>query len=146
MDLPSFIPIVSLYNEASWVWSELNVDATFVKLEEVLEVSPSNLRKFLNFKDLLLLSSTVPDELVDVAEPPFLKRIIKLLNTHGFDSWMIMDDYTYLDDPYKVSWSKLFRMFRRASYMLKRAGGRPIGLIKGLIQLKLNGASVKTYI
>ena len=157
LKLPKFIPIIKLTERESWFWSDVKISALVVKLEDILlneevlsKAKRQGLHDYLNYNGKIILSTIMPDELIDELEPKQYAQLIKQLRP---DAYMIIDDYTYIDDPRLISWKQLFRMIERARQLIKyEPPGHPIGLIKGAstdqvewsINAQLN-MNIKTY-
>ena len=107
-----------------------------MKLEDILlnreifnQVKRKGLHDYLNYNGQIILSTIMPDEIIDKLKP---KQYAQLINQFRPNAYMIIDDYTYIDEPHIISWKQLFRMIRRARKLLKyEPTGHPIGLIKG---------------
>jgi len=134
LELPRYIPIIKVSERDSWFWEKLNHPALIVKLEEFLlqpsllnEVAKCGLHDFLGFNGIIILSSIMPDEILDKLSGREYGELVEKLKP---DAFMFIDDYTYIDDPYLISWRNLFRLFQRTLEM-KDIEAYPIGLIKG---------------
>ena len=136
LQTPKFIPIIKLTEKESWFWPDIKINMIIVKLEDILtngdifnEVKVKGLHDYLGYDGHIMLSTIMPDEMIDDIEPEQYTKMIEDLRP---DSYMIMDDYTYIDEPRLMSWRHIFRMIERARKLLKfEPPGHPIGLIKG---------------
>jgi len=134
-ELPLFIPIVDVLDEVSWVWRFVDVEAVVVKLEPFLE-SEELVRRFAEIKDRfdfdgkILLSSVIPDRFIEEFS---VERYLEIAKQLDVDGMFVPDDYTYLDDPYVVSWRNVFRVVGRAGELINRLSGEVhlVGLVKG---------------
>ena len=70
----------------------------------------------------------MPDEKLDTLTGP---KYVELLNAVRPDVAMILDCYTYIDDPLALSWSQLFRLVDNALYAVENADIPLLGIAKG---------------
>ena len=104
INFPRFIPEIDATDERSWVWMDgFQVSAVFVPLwqllanEDVLaQASSKGLHNYLGFDGKILLSTVMPDELIDKLRT---EDYFKLINDLKPDATMIPDNYTYTDVP-----------------------------------------------
>jgi len=134
VSLPGFIPIVSIADRRSWFWSDVQLPMIIVRLAELIvrsnllsEVSGKGLHDYLGFDGRIVLSTIMPDELIDELQPKDYPRFIRDLKP---DATMVPDNYTYMDDPLYLSWSQTIRLVRNALSFLE-LDIPAIGLIKG---------------
>ena len=134
MDLPGFVPIVGVTDRRPWLWTDVQLPAIVVRLAELVvrpnllsEVSREGLHNHLGFDGKIILSTIMPDELIDQLQPKDYLRLVRGLRP---DATMIPDNYTYMDDPLYLSWSQTIRLVRNACSFLD-LGIPAIGLIKG---------------
>jgi hypothetical protein len=135
INFPRFIPEIDATDERSWVWMDgFQVSAVFVPLwqllanEDVLaQASSKGLHDYLGFDGKILLSTVMPDELIDRLET---KDYFRLINDLKPDATMIPDNYTYTDVPLYQSWSQTIRLVSFANDFLK-LDTPLIGLVKG---------------
>lgn len=136
IDLPSFIPTIEISDSNSWFWPDVVRTAIIVRLGEILtddklkeEVSGKGLHDYLGFDGHIMLSTVMPDELLDRLTVDGLKVLIKDLQP---DSCMVPDCYTYMDDPQLMSWQQLFKMLNQTQELSDQDMDIPvIGLVKG---------------
>lgn len=134
--LPAFIPIISVMDRRSWFWTDFQLPMVVVRLAELIgkrgilsQVSKTGLQDFLGYDGRIILSTIMPDELIDELEHKDYLRLITELKP---DATMIPDNYTYYDDPLYLSWSQTIRLARNAFSFLELE--MPvIGLIKGAV-------------
>ncbi|MBO3808077.1 MAG: hypothetical protein FGF50_00530 [Candidatus Brockarchaeota archaeon] len=91
------------------------------------QASSKGLHDYLGFNGKILLSTVMPDELIDSLET---KDYFKLIEGLRPDATMIPDNYTYTDVPLYQSWSQTIRLVNFANDFLK-LDIPLIGLIKG---------------
>jgi hypothetical protein len=91
------------------------------------EVSRRGLHDYLGFGGRVVLSTIMPDELIDELQSKDYLRFIRDLRP---DATMVPDNYTYMDDPLYLSWSQTIRLVRNALSFLE-LDIPAIGLIKG---------------
>jgi len=91
------------------------------------ETLSKGLHDFLNFNGKILLSTVMPDELIDKLTKDDYLKLIKELRP---DATMIPDNYTYIDVPLYRSWSQTMRLISLANDFLD-LDIPLIGLIKG---------------
>jgi hypothetical protein len=91
------------------------------------EVSGNGLHDYLGFDGRIVLSTIMPDELIDEFQPKDYLRFVRDLKP---DATMVPDNYTYMDDPLYLSWSQTIRLVRNALSFLE-LDIPAIGLIKG---------------
>jgi len=135
INFPRFIPEIDATDERSWVWMDgFQVSAVFVPLwqllanEDVLaQASSKGLHDYLGFDGKILLSTVMPDELIDRLETKDYFRLFEDLRP---DATMIPDNYTYTDVPLYQSWSQTIRLVSFANEFLK-LDTPLIGLVKG---------------
>ena len=136
VNLPVFVPVVSLTDERTWFWREIQYPWVIVRMAELVrnkdlarKVSSQGLHDFLSFNGKILLSTVMEDELLDKLT---LEDYAKLVTTARPDATMTPDAYTYLDDPLCLSWQQTIK-----SVELARAFSGfnvpTVGLIKGAI-------------
>ena len=134
--LPQFTPIISTLDRRSWFWDTFPLPAICVRLGELMlnkgalrAASEKGLHDFLGYGGKIVLSTVMPDEVIDKLKPEdYLKAIADLRP----DVAMIPDNYTYIDDPLYRSWSQTVRLVRYAGAFLDLE--IPVlGLIKGAI-------------
>jgi len=153
-DLPRFTPTISVVDRRSWFWDDFPLPALFVRLGEILtnkgllnEVSKVGLHDYLGYDGKIALSTIMPDEAIDKLKPADYTKLVGDLRP---DVAMVSDNYTYVDDPFYLSWSQTIRLVRYAAE-LRDLGVPVLGLVKGAIskqtqwciekQLKLGYAS-----
>jgi len=91
------------------------------------EVSRKGLHDHLGFDGRIVLSTIMPDELIDELQPKDYLGFVRDLRP---DATMVPDNYTYMDDPLYLSWSQTIRLVRNALSFLE-LDIPAIGLIKG---------------
>ncbi len=131
----SFVPEIDATDERSWVWMDgFQVSAVFVPLWQLLanedilaQASSKGLHDYLGFDGKILLSTVMPDELIDRLET---KDYFRLIGDLRPDATMIPDNYTYTDVPLYQSWSQTIRLVSFANEFLK-LDIPLIGLVKG---------------
>lgn len=127
--------MISLGDKATWFWDLMPHDALIVSLGEILSVN-TLLRKikakgihgFLGFQGKILLSSIMPDELLDSLTK---EKYIELISEIEPDAAMVLDCYTYIDDPLIISWQQLIRFVNNAIYAIEHVDIPLLGIIKG---------------
>ncbi|MBO3798058.1 MAG: hypothetical protein QXI42_04830 [Thermoproteota archaeon] len=132
---PRFIPEIDISDERSWIWREgFQVPAVFVPLWQLLtnenflsKASSKGLHDYLGFDGKILLSTVMPDELIDRLETKDYFRLIEELRP---DATMVPDNYTYTDVPLYQSWSQTIRLVSFANDFLE-LDIPLIGLVKG---------------
>ncbi|MGB9894642.1 MAG: hypothetical protein ACPLN2_01920 [Thermoproteota archaeon] len=135
IDFPSFIPEIDLFDQKSWLWEE-GVQTPIVsvplwqlitnksKLSQALD---KGLHDYLGFGGKILLSTIMPDELIDRLKK---NDYFELINDLKPDATMIPDNYTYTDMPLYQSWSQTIKLVTFANDFLD-LGVSLIGMIKG---------------
>ena len=104
-----YVPVIDLLNQDTWIWDVMdNLKCICVRLQQILSnrdvwsiSSAKSLRDILNFNGYILLSTIMPDELIDQLD---VKIIVNLIRRLDPDIVMSMDYYTYFDDPLHISW------------------------------------------
>jgi len=132
---PSFIPEIDVVDQRSWFWKGgFQVSAVFVPLWQLLinedilaQASSRGLHDYLGFDGKILLSTVMPDELIDKLRT---EDYFKLINDLKPDATMIPDNYTYTDVPLYQSWFQTIRLISFANDFLK-LDTPLIGLVKG---------------
>lgn len=117
---PKFIPEIDITDQRSWVWKDgFQVSAVFVPLWQLLanesmlsQASSKGLHDYLGFNGKILLSTVMPDELIDSLET---KDYFKLIEGLRPDATTIPDNYTYTDVPLYQSWSQTIRLVNFAN-------------------------------
>jgi len=135
INFPSFVPQIDIGNRGTWFWEEgIDAPAIFVPLWQLIlngdllsETLSKGLHDFLNFNGKILLSTVMPDELIDKLTKDDYFKLIKELRP---DATMIPDNYTYIDAPLYQSWSQTMRLISLANDFLD-LDVPLIGLIKG---------------
>ena len=120
----------------SWFWNDFQLPMIVVGLAELIakhdilsQASKTGLHDFLGYDGRIILSTIMPDELIDELEHKDYLRLITELKP---DVTMIPDNYTYFDDPLYLSWSQTIRLARNAFSFLELE--MPvIALIKGAV-------------
>lgn len=131
----TFIPEIDVTDQRSWVWRDVfQVSAVFVPLWQLLtnesilvQASSKGLHDYLGFDGKILLSTVMPDELIDRLET---RDYFKLINDLRPDATMVPDNYTYTDVPLYQSWSQTIRLVSFANDFLQ-LDIPLIGLVKG---------------
>ncbi|MGC8934033.1 MAG: hypothetical protein ACP5LN_02665 [Thermoproteota archaeon] len=135
VNFSTFIPQVDVTDQSSWFWKEeVETSAIFVPLWQLilhkdllLKALSKSLHDFLEFNGKILLSTVMPDELIDKLK---IDDYLKLIEDLKPDATMIPDNYTYTDAPLYQSWSQTIRLVQLANEFL--CLDIPlIGLIKG---------------
>lgn len=134
---PKLVPEVDLTDERSWFWKYgTEFEAVFAPLWQLLvnkdklsEASRSGLHDYLGFSGRILLSTVMPDELIDKLDSDQYFQLIKDLRP---DVTMVPDNYTYVDMPLYQSWSQTIRLVTFANDFLD-LDVPVIGLVKGAI-------------
>lgn len=135
MKFSKFIPEIDVTDQRSWVWRDgFQVSEVFMPLWQLLtngnilvQASSKGLHDYLGFDGKILLSTVMPDELIDRLET---KNYFRLINDLKPDATMIPDNYTYTDVPLYQSWSQTIRLVSFANDFLK-PDTPLIGLVKG---------------
>jgi hypothetical protein len=135
VNFPRFVPEVDTTDQRSWFWKEgVQLPMIFVPLwqlllnEDVLsKASCMGLHDYLGFDGKILLSTVMPDELIDKLRMDDYSMLIKDLRP---DATMVPDNYTYTDVPLHQSWSQTIRLASFANDFLE-LDIPTIGLIKG---------------
>ncbi|MEM3712028.1 MAG: hypothetical protein QXR97_00590, partial [Thermoproteota archaeon] len=135
VDFSRFVPEIDVTDERSWLWKEdVQMPMVFVLLWQLLtdenilsQASSKGLHDYLGFDGKILLSTVMPDELIDKLKT---KDYFKLINDLRPDATMIPDNYTYTDAPLYQSWSQTIRLIFFAKEFLK-LDVPLIGLVKG---------------
>lgn len=130
-----FVPEIDIADERSWFWKEgVQIPMVFVPLwqllvneNKLLQASNKGLHDYLGFDGKILLSTVMPDELIDRLE---VKDYFKLIKDLRPDATMIPDNYTYTDVPLYQSWSQTIRLVSFANDFLN-LDVPLIGLVKG---------------
>lgn len=130
-----FVPEIDVADQRSWVWrGGFQVSAVFIPLWQLLtnenvlsQASSKGLHDYLGFNGKILLSTVMPDELIDRLETKDYFKLIKELRP---DATMVPDNYTYTDVPLYQSWSQTIRLVSFANDFLK-LDVPLIGLVKG---------------
>lgn len=135
LDLPGFTPIIKLGDEATWFWDSVPHDVLIARLGEALgdegllkKVKAKGIHDFLNFQGKVILSTIMPDEMLDRLSK---EKYVELLDAIRLDAAMILDCYTYIDDPLVVSWQQLFKSVGAVAYLADHTDIPLIGLVKG---------------
>jgi len=133
-DPARFIPIISVADRRSWFWGDIRLSTIIVRLSELVvrpsllsEVSRVGLHNHLGFDGKIVLSTIMPDEMVDRLSP---EDYLSFMSDLRPDATMIPDNYTYMDDPLHLSWSQTIRLVRNA-LAFSELDIPTIGLIKG---------------
>lgn len=132
---PSFVPEIDLVDQKSWLWKEgIQVPAIFVQLWQLLinknilsRALDRGLHEYLGFSGKILLSTVMPDELIDRLGKD---HYFTLINDLKPDATMIPDNYTYTDMPLYQSWSQIIKLVCFANEFLD-INVPLIGMIKG---------------
>ena len=106
-----FIPEIDVTDQRSWIWRDgFQVSEVFVPLWQLLtngniliQASSKGLHDYLDFDGRILLSTVMPDKLIDRLET---RDYLKLINDLKPDATMVPDNYTYTDVPLYQSWSQ----------------------------------------
>lgn len=83
----------------------------------------------------IIVSSVMPDELLDQLTG---KKYVELLNAIDPDVAMILDCYTYVDDPLAISWSQIFSFVNNALYAVENTDIPLLGIVKGANQVQVS--------
>lgn len=143
IDLPAFTPIIKLDDKTSWFWDSVSYDAAIVKMERLLAIricsKRSRIKASTNFSidGKIIVSSVMPDELLDQLTG---KKYVELLNAIDPDVAMILDCYTYVDDPLAISWSQIFSFVNNALYAVENTDIPLLGIVKERIKCRSPGA------
>jgi len=132
-----FAPEVDLVDQRSWVWRDgAEIDTILAPLWHLLTnwlaltaASSSGLHDYLGFHGKVVLSTVMPDELIDKLDRDRYFQLIKDLRP---DATMVPDNYTYIDAPLYQSWSQTIRLVTFANDFLD-LDIPVIGLVKGAI-------------
>ncbi|MGC8831424.1 MAG: hypothetical protein ACP5PQ_02435 [Thermoproteota archaeon] len=132
---PRFVPEVDMLDQRSWIWRDgFQVSEVFVPLWQLLinenmlaQACSKGLHDYLGFDGRILLSTVMPDELIDKLET---NDYFRLVNDLRPDATMVPDNYTYTDVPLYQSWSQTIRLISFANNFLK-LDVPLIGLVKG---------------
>lgn len=141
VDFLEFVPEVDLLDQRSWLWKfGVNLPMIFVPLWQLLanesmlfEASSRGLHDFLEFDGKILLSTVMPDELIDKLRTEDYFRLIEDLRP---DATMVPDNYAYTDVPLYQSWSQTIRLVSFAKDFLQLEIPA-IGLVKGANLLQM---------
>ena len=132
--LPRFIPVIALYDKRSWFWRDFRYDAIVVRLYEILrndklrkDLEGRDLHELLGFDGTIILSSIMPDEILDYFTVEEYIRYIDKLNP---DIALALDSYTYYDDPYLLSWEQTLKSIYSA-VKLSEIGIPTLPILKG---------------
>ena len=136
VSLPRFVPVVSLTDERTWFWHEIQHAWIIARMAELVKnkslawkVSSQGLHDFLGFEGKILLSTVMEDELLDKLT---LKDYAEIVAAARPDATMVPDVYTYLDDPLCLSWQQTIK----SANLAKAFSGFDVpvvGLVKGAI-------------
>jgi len=132
---PGFIPEIDTTDQRSWFWrGGIQLPMIFVPLWQLLlkedmlsKASSMGLHDYLGFDGKILLSTVMPDELIDKLR---MEDYTKLIHDLRPDATMVPDNYTYTDVPLHQSWSQTIRLASFANDFLE-LGIPAIGLVKG---------------
>ncbi len=142
VNLPRFVPVISLGDENSWFWNQLRHDFLIVRLGEVVannrllkEVSERSIHEYLGFDGMIVASSIMPDEYLDTLSGD---RYVQLLEAVEPDAAMTLDCYTYMDDPLAVSWTQLLKYVENARYLAEQMDIPLLAVVKGANQKQVS--------
>jgi len=132
---PKFVPQVDIRDSRSWFWRDgVDLPAIFAPLWQLLadekalsEARSKGLHDYLGYNGEILLSTVMPDEMIDRLKTEDYFDLIKDLRP---DAAMVPDNYTYTDVPLYQSWSQTIRLVNLANDFLD-LDIPLIGLIKG---------------
>ena len=135
VNFPLYVPQIDVADKGSWFWREgIEMPMIFVPLWQLVlnnrllsQASSKGLHDFLGFNGKILLSTVMPDELIDKLTKD---DYFKLINDLKPDATMVPDNYTYTDAPLYQSWSQTVRLISFANDFLDLEI-KLIGLIKG---------------
>jgi len=120
--LPRFTPIVDVGDGRSWFWKSVELPAIVVNLGQIItkenllnKISKRGLHDYLGFDRKIILSTIMPDELLDALA---VSDYFKLIDELRPDVAMVPDNYTYDDDPLYLSWSQTIRLVNNANSFL----------------------------
>lgn len=130
-----FVPEIDTTDQRSWFWREgVQLPMIFVPLWQLLlndavlsKASSMGLHDYLGFNGKILLSTVMPDELIDKLTTEDYSKLIKELRP---EATMVPDNYTYTDVPLHQSWSQTIRLASFANDFLE-LDVPAIGLVKG---------------
>jgi len=136
VSLPKFVPVVSLADERTWFWRDVQQPWIIVRMAELIKnkslawkIAAQGLHDFLGFEGKILLSTVMEDELLDKLT---LEDYINVITAARPDATMTPDVYTYLDDPLCLSWQQTIKSGDLARAFLG-LDVPVVGLIKGAI-------------
>jgi len=135
INFSKFVPEIDTTDQRSWFWREgVPLPMIFVPLWQLLlnedalsKASSMGLHDYLGFTGKILLSTVMPDELIDKLAMDDYSKLIKDLRP---DATMVPDNYTYTDVPLHQSWSQTIRLASFANDFLE-LDIPAIGLVKG---------------
>jgi len=135
VDFPGFVPEIDTTDQRSWSWKEgVQLPMIFVPLWQLLlneaelsKASSVGLHDYLGFNGKILLSTVMPDELIDKLAIEDYSKLVKDLRP---DATMVPDNYTYTDVPLHQSWTQTIRLASFANDFLE-LDIPAIGLVKG---------------
>jgi len=135
VNFPGFVPEIDITDQRSWFWKEgVQLHMIFVPLWQLLlngdilsKASNMGLHDYLGYNGKILLSTVMPDELIDKLAMDDYSKLIKDLKP---DVTMVPDNYTYTDVPLLQSWSQTIRLASFANDFLE-LDIPAIGLVKG---------------
>jgi len=146
LELPEFTPTISLTDRRSWFWPDLQIPWIAVRLSELIkgkgtmrELVSRGLHDFLGFEGKVLLSTVMEDELLDKLRPSDYLKMIEEIRP---DATMTPDVYTYVDDPFSLSWAQTFKHIAYARAFAD-LGIPVVGLVKGAIAKQVTYSTEK---
>lgn len=137
--LPRFIPEIKISDTGSHFWKTQNVcdpHAIFIKYYELMTSSRlrckakvHGIHKALDFNGKVLVSTVMPDELLDRLRPNIYYWNMDQIKPNAITT---IDSYTYFSYPLILSWLKTFEVVRKAAKIAYIDSDIPkIGIVKG---------------
>ncbi|HID90410.1 TPA: hypothetical protein EYP44_00435 [Candidatus Bathyarchaeota archaeon] len=136
--------MIRLSDKITWFWGSITHEALIVSLGEMLsdkaslrKITAKGIHDFLGFQGKIILSSIMPDEILDSLTGRKYARLIRAVRP---DAAMVLDCYTYIDDPLVISWKQLIKYVNNMVYTINNVDVPLLGIVKGRILVKFLGA------
>lgn len=143
LNFPKFVPEIDILDDRSWFWKEgIRLPMIFVLLWQLLDerskealskASSKGLHDYLGHDGKILLSTVMPDEMLDKLKKDDYFKLIENLRP---DAAMIPDNFAYTDAPLYQSWTQTIKLVNYAGDFL-HLDIPLIGLIKGANGLQI---------